>query len=138
MYFTIHEAQKLLPRVRKILLSAVQLRQMLHLAVSVDIEYTDEIEDQRFDTTFNKEFHRLSYEFYTQLELLETLGVVVRDIDIGLIDFLSVHENREICLCFRLGEKKITHWHECTEGFTGRRPIADLKQRSSYSREKNI
>ena len=111
---------------------------MLHLAISVNIEYADEIEDQRFDTAFNKEFHRLSYEFYTQLEFLETLGVIVRDIDIGLIDFLSVHENREICLCFRLGEKRITHWHECADGFTGRRPIEELKRRPSYSREKDI
>jgi len=128
LYYTIEEAQKLLPEVCKILVRAMKQKQMLDLAASVDVEYEDEAVDHRFDTRFHKEFHRLSYEFYTQIELLETLGVVVRDIDIGLIDFLSLYHNKEICLCFKLGEKRITHWHESDAGFTGRRPLADLKK----------
>ncbi len=130
LYFTPEEAQKLLPKVKSILSRAMRFKQMLDLAATVDVTYPDELIDRHFDTVFNKEFHRLSYEFYTQIELLELIGVVVRDIDIGLVDFLSVHENREICLCFKLGEKRITHWHECDAGFTGRRPLTELEKSS--------
>lgn len=130
LYFTPEEAQKLLPKVKSILTRAMRFKQLLDLAASIDVTYTDELTDRHFDTVFNKEFHRISYDFYTQIGLLETIGVVVRDIDIGLIDFLSVHENREICLCFKLGEKRITHWHECDAGFTERKPLAELKKSS--------
>lgn len=51
------------------------------------------------------------------------MGVVLRDIDSGLIDFPSYREDREIYLCWRLGEGRITSWHEIDEGFQSRRPL---------------
>ena len=127
-YVTLAQAQRRLPQVKKLLQQALHHKRMLDLALSIDLQYEDEVEDAHFDTTFHKEFHRLSYDFYRAMELLEKKGVLVRDINIGLIDFLSLHQKREICLCFRLGEKKITHWHDVDSGFMGRRPVEELKK----------
>ena len=51
------------------------------------------------------------------------MGVVLRDIDSGLVDFPSYRDDREIYLCWRLGEERITSWHEIDEGFHSRRPL---------------
>ncbi len=59
------------------------------------------------------------------LERIERLGAMVKDLDIGLIDFLSMYKGQEICLCWKLGEDRIRFWHGLTEGFRGRKPIDD-------------
>ena len=43
--------------------------------------------------------------------------------DAGLVDFYSLREDRPIFLCWKLGEERITHWHEIDAGFSGRQPI---------------
>ena len=52
-----------------------------------------------------------------------SIGVQVKDIDIGLLDFPCEVEGAIILLCWKLGEKSITHWHGTQEGFSGRKPI---------------
>jgi len=58
-------------------------------------------------------------------EKIEQMGVLVKDLDIGLIDFLAHYQGREVCLCWKLGEERIRFWHGTDEGFAGRRPIDD-------------
>ncbi len=50
-------------------------------------------------------------------------GVQVKDLDIGLLDFPCVVDGEIVLLCWKMGEKKITHWHGSSEGFAGRKPI---------------
>jgi len=59
------------------------------------------------------------------LEQIEKIGVLVKDLDIGLIDFLSLYHGREVCLCWKLGEDRIAFWHGTDEGFKGRKAIDD-------------
>lgn len=59
---------------------------------------------------------------------LEAMGIELKDIDSGLIDFPALHRGRVVLLCFRLGEERIAYWHELTTGFAGRRPIAELEE----------
>src|SRR5579863_9791510 len=54
---------------------------------------------------------------------IDSIGVQVKDIDIGLLDFPCEFEGRTILLCWKLGEKAITHWHGTDEGFASRKPI---------------
>ena len=56
---------------------------------------------------------------------IERTGAMVKDLDIGLIDFLSIYRGREVCLCWKLGEDRICFWHGTEEGFRGRKPIDD-------------
>jgi hypothetical protein len=55
--------------------------------------------------------------------VLEEAGIVIRDIDRGLIDFPAIREDREVYLCWELGEDEITHWHELDAGYRGRQPL---------------
>jgi hypothetical protein len=58
-------------------------------------------------------------------EHVEEMGVLIKDLDIGLIDFLTHYHGREVCLCWKLGEDHIRFWHGTDEGFRGRKPIDD-------------
>ena len=53
----------------------------------------------------------------------EGLGIVVRDVERGLIDFPSMRDGREIYLCWQLDEEAIAYWHDLDAGFAGRRPL---------------
>ena len=54
---------------------------------------------------------------------IDAMGVQVKDLDIGLLDFPCEVDGQVILLCWKLGEKAITHWHGVSEGFAGRKPI---------------
>ena len=58
-------------------------------------------------------------------EELEKVGCELKDYHIGLVDFPGQLDGREICLCWKLGESKVEHWHELDSGFTGRKPLAE-------------
>jgi hypothetical protein len=51
------------------------------------------------------------------------LGVEVKDLDRGLVDFPALHEGEEILLCWHVGEEAVDYWHGLEEGFAGRKPI---------------
>jgi hypothetical protein len=57
------------------------------------------------------------------LEQVQSLGVIVKDLDTGLVDFPSVREGEEVLLCWQLGEDEVGFWHRYEDGFAGRRPI---------------
>jgi len=57
---------------------------------------------------------------------IDTLGITLRDIERGLIDFPSEVDERQIWLCWQLGEDRVEHWHEIDTGFEARQPLATL------------
>jgi 3-oxoacyl-[acyl-carrier protein] reductase len=57
---------------------------------------------------------------------IDELGVTLREIETGLIDFPALVAGRQVWLCWRLGEGDVDAWHELSEGFGGRRPLAEL------------
>jgi len=60
---------------------------------------------------------------------INSTGVQVKDLDIGLLDFPCEVDGRTILLCWKMGETKITHWHGTDEGYGGRKPIVQLMLR---------
>ena len=129
-YFTIESAQKHLPQIKKSLLKLQNLKKVIDSILSVeiyprDINYDEFIET---NTKLNKEYHKLSYEFYKKLEKLEKIGCLLKDLEQGLVDFYCKFEGRDIFLCWKLGEEKIQAWHEPDTGFAGRKRIVDLEQ----------
>ena len=129
-YFKIEEAEKHLPKIEKL------LRRLMHLDRAIELLDTVEIEVEEEDyaclrhiTRLNKEFHKLSYEFYEKLDEIESLGCIIKDIELGLVDFYYRFENRDIFLCWKLGEKEIRYWHEAYDGFEGRKPILNLAKK---------
>ena len=57
------------------------------------------------------------------LTALEALGIQIKDLRVGLVDFLSYREGELVELCWKLGEEKVGFWHRIGEGFAGRKPL---------------
>jgi hypothetical protein len=57
---------------------------------------------------------------------IDEMGITLREIETGLIDFPALASGRQICLCWRLGEGDVEWWHELSDGFDGRQALADL------------
>ena len=134
-HFTIEEANKEIPKIRKILEKAKSLGKAIEELSSIKISFTDESEYSNYSDTLtklNKEFHKLSYDFYAELEKLDKIGCLLKDLKIGLIDFYCRFEGRDIFLCWKLGEEKISNWHETDSGFDGRQRIVDLEELAKF------
>lgn len=54
---------------------------------------------------------------------ISAAGIVLRDLDRGLVDFPSLREDREVYLCWQLGEAGVEFWHDLDSGFGGREPL---------------
>lgn len=57
------------------------------------------------------------------IDRLLELGVIVKDADLGILDFPALHDGEIVLLCWRVGEESVGYWHGMTDGFAGRRPI---------------
>ena len=65
----------------------------------------------------------LAAEIVAAVGRIDGLGCVVKDLDAGLVDFLSVRGEQPVYLCWQFGEPAVAHWHPVDEGFAGRQPI---------------
>jgi hypothetical protein len=54
---------------------------------------------------------------------IQELGLLVKDLDAGLVDFPAERDGRQVLLCWRLGEASVAFWHGREDGFAGRRPL---------------
>lgn len=124
---SLEQAERLLPRIREMVIELQLLQQAIDLVDSVEVEFEDEqhneYDESQLITRLNREFHKLSYLFYRKLEQLERHGCIIKDLEEGLVDFLHRFEGREVFLCWKLGEDKIQHWHEIDDGYAGRQEI---------------
>jgi hypothetical protein len=128
--FTLEEAQSLLPVLESLLRTAIDGRKLIE---AVDAELQDLahrvflsggllvniIQVARRKAEREKAIPRVK----DTLAEIDATGVQVKDLDIGLLDFPCQVEGRTVLLCWKLGEKGITHWHDTSEGFSGRKPI---------------
>jgi hypothetical protein len=69
------------------------------------------------------ELQQLNEEAAAVVDELEELGVVVKDLDLGLLDFPALREGEEVELCWHVGEDNVDYWHRIGEGYAGRKPI---------------
>lgn len=54
---------------------------------------------------------------------IEGLGIELKDINTGLVDFLSERDGRDVYLCWRFDEPRVAFWHDLEAGFAGRQPL---------------
>jgi hypothetical protein len=69
------------------------------------------------------ELQQLADETGAAVKELEEIGVVVKDLDLGLLDFPALRADEEVELCWHVGEESVEHWHRIGEGYAGRKPI---------------
>ena len=74
-------------------------------------------------TQLRKDVDRLAREIEDGVEEILDRGIIVRDVERGLVDFPSPREGREVFLCWIGGEERIDFWHETDRGFSHRQPL---------------
>jgi hypothetical protein len=127
--FTPDEANELLPVVRPLVERMVEGKRALDAAQAEADDVSTRISGNGGGlpparlAEVNAELSRRATELAGALEEIQELGVVVKDLDTGLVDFPSVREGRDVLLCWRLGEDRVAYWHGYDDGFAGRQPI---------------
>ena len=128
--FTVDEANRMLPLVRRIVSDAVRdywrwqdkVREFEVAALRSSPDQPDEIAEQ-----LQSEVTRLAEEIDGYLGELAELGVLFKGFDTGLVDFPGEVEGRPVLLCWQLGEEDVKFWHEEEAGFIGRQPLPGLQ-----------
>ncbi len=124
--FTIQEANRTLPLVRRIVADLIALHPRWRAAVvafeAAQVGVTS-AEESAESCELRLEAGRLAGEIEACLDELGQIGCIFKDFEVGLIDFPALHEGRMVYLCWRHGEARIEHWHELDAGFAGRCPL---------------
>jgi hypothetical protein len=120
-HYTVEEANALLPSVKPLLQRLRDARDML-----TDSEAHDVLSDAAPTNGGGEPGSQVGEAFLEVRRLLGTLedaGIVVRDIDRGLIDFPAIREGEEVYLCWELGEDEVEYWHDLESGYRGRQQL---------------
>ena len=122
-YFSLSEANRALALVRRIVADVVRDYRKLHALRDACRTYDARGRQNKAEQA-RQEYVALTDHLAELKEELETIGCELKDFRMGLVDFPSWRDGREVCLCWRHGEDRVTHWHELDVGFAGRQPIA--------------
>ncbi len=127
-YLSLEEANNLLPEISLLLRKSIKIRNSMDAVASISLEFEDDFSALANSINTGKYIHKLNYDFYRILSELLKLGCIIKDLNLGLVDFYSKHSSKDIFLCWKLGEEKINFWHETDSGYSGRKPISLLKK----------
>jgi len=128
--YEVEEANTVLPQVRRLVEQVVELGTALP-----DLEDQARIAQYRRSrpdaTDVDRAQHERGSEDLRQAEVdlagtltaLEGLGIQLKDMRVGLVDFLSYREGELVELCWKLGEDRVAFWHRIGEGFAGRKAL---------------
>ena len=128
--FTLEEAQTLLPVLRSLLKRSMDGKQTIELIEKElqDLSHRILLSGGLFVDVPRVARRRAERDKALQdtkdaMGEIEAIGVQIKDLDIGLLDFPCVVDDQIVLLCWKLGEEKIEYWHGLEEGFKGRKPV---------------
>jgi hypothetical protein len=127
-YFTLAEARASLPAVRALLEQAQQLKTRLDelgagMAQSAASTLGNGHHPGNGDEPHRLELERVLLQLQDVVRQTEATGCLVKDVDLGLVDWPHLRDGHEVYLCWHLGEPDIMYWHEISAGFRGRQPL---------------
>ena len=128
--FSLEEAQSLLPVLESLLRTAIdgkkliesveaELQEVAHRVFLNGGTFLNIVHLARRKAEREKSVQRVK----DSIAEIDSIGVQVKDLDIGLLDFPCMVDGDVVLLCWKLGEKGITHYHGTNDGFAGRKPI---------------
>ncbi len=129
-YFTLDQANKTLPLVRRIVSDITSLHPKWR-----DLVYRYELVAAQSDPKWGESTEQVDLRMQIEgvarqingyLVELEEIGCVFKGFEEGLVDFYGQLDGREMFWCWKQGEERISHWHELEAGFAGRQPIPEL------------
>jgi hypothetical protein len=128
--FTLGQAQSLLASVTPLLQSAIELKSQYAEAERAFREFNHRIMmtggllvDRDRPLELRQQRDAFSQKLRDTINEVQEFGCVIKDLDIGLLDFPTLFRGREVYLCWKLGEPSISYWHGVDEGFAGRKEI---------------
>ncbi len=126
--FTLDEANQLLPILNSHLFELHKKRDLVaDLEVLIDAQeliVVPEKESAGQELSRLIDQHReVVSQFYEVVDDIHKMGCFLKDLDLGLIDFYGMIQGKVVYFCWRLGENKISYWHEIGQGFTHRQPL---------------
>jgi hypothetical protein len=139
--FTLDEAQSLLPVVEALLKRAMEGRRCAETAETSLTGLAQRIQFSGGMRVNTAHVAKLRAEMEAQLKRvresiaeIDAIGVQVKDLDTGLLDFPARVDDQVVLLCWRLGEPAIEHWHTVEAGFQGRQPVDERFRRRAGDR----
>ena len=128
--FTLEQAESLLPEIEKGMHEAVTSKSALEEAESALDAITQRVTmlggvlvDRRVVQENKARRDDNAERLKTAIEKIQEMGCVIKDLDVGLVDFPTLFRGEEVYLCWKLGETGIRFWHGTNEGFAGRKAI---------------
>jgi len=136
--FTLEEAQSLLPVVESLLKRAMEGKQsaeevdsgLSELARKIFLSGGMKVDVNRV-AKMRAEMENHLQRARESVAEIDAIGVQVKDLDTGLIDFPCRLDDDVVLLCWRMGETAIEHWHTMESGFQGRQPVDERFRRRS-------
>jgi len=128
-HFTPEEANVLLAEVRPAAEELVAHRRAMAEAAAAQARLVRRIAgnggdfDPQEPRSLEETFEREADAVARCVERLEHLGVLVKDLERGLVDFPALRDGKEVLLCWEVGEDEVAFWHGLEEGFAGRKPL---------------
>jgi hypothetical protein len=128
-YFTVEEANEALAELRPLAEEMVERRRWLVEAQARRAALGTQVGSNGGDLTpsdfaeADEELERAAGELAERIERIQAAGVLVKDLDRGLLDFPARREGEDILLCWHVGEDAIRFWHGLDEGFAGRKRL---------------
>jgi len=121
-YYTVAEANALLPSLRPVVKELLEARQRI---VDAQPELWPILEKAAGNGGSPKAGAVLAdfEKIQRGVKAIEGMGLQLKDLNTGLIDFLSERDGREVYLCWRFDEPRVAHWHDLDAGFAGRQPL---------------
>jgi len=128
--FTLAEAQRLVPRLERLMREAVARKGEYEAVERAIQSFTQRvmamggmIVDREQVRQTRERRNTAAQNLRESIEQVQELGCVVKDLDIGLVDFPTRFRGVDVYLCWRMGERAIEFWHGMDEGFRGRKAI---------------
>jgi hypothetical protein len=121
-YFTVEEANAMLDVIRPLMHEILDVRQVIFQKQPEVIPVLNRLLDNGGSQAASQVALEIE-QLHVLIGHLLATGVALKDINSGLVDFLSRRDGRDIYLCWRYGEESVAYWHELETGFAGRQPI---------------
>jgi hypothetical protein len=124
--FTLEEANALVPRIAPIMAELRDLKERLDATRAALDQFTPAMRANGYGMealAHEREIAELVGRLSAGVHEISALGIEIKDLNHGIVDFPSVRGGRVVYLCWRLGEDRIAYWHDLDAGFAGRQPL---------------
>lgn len=122
--FTLAEANRLIPQLNSRLTSVRQAKETL-VRTRKDIREASAHAEYGGGSSVGPLYIASLQQVSSHIKAIQEMGILVKDLDMGLCDFPHLRDGRIVLLCWKLGEQEIQWWHETTTGYKDRCPLED-------------